>query len=208
MEEQNEVKINNADKDTIPTPKKSFARQAAETIIYFAVILICVLLVQKFIVQPVEVNGSSMETTLSDQNHLLLEKVSYMFSKPQRFDVIVFRPYEDDKELCYIKRVIALPNETVQIIGNIIYINGEPLQENYGNENVIRDAGIASEPITLGEDEYFVLGDNRNNSKDSRNSTVGPIKRDSILGRAWCRIWPINEFGFIKHEQGEGVDSW
>ncbi|MDD5937346.1 MAG: signal peptidase I [Clostridiales bacterium] len=180
--------------------KKSFARQTAETVLYFAVILICVLLVQKFIVQPVEVNGSSMEATLSDSNHLLLEKVSYVFSKPKRFDVVVFRPYDYDKELCYIKRIIGLPGETVQIKDNIIYIDGMPLSENYGRENVIRDPGIAIEPITLNTDEYFVLGDNRNNSKDSRSQSVGTVNKDSILGRAWCRIWPLNDIGFIKHE--------
>lgn len=180
--------------------KKSFVRQTYETIVYFAVILVCVLLIQKFVVQPVEVNGSSMESTLSDDDHLLLEKLTYLFSDPQRFDVIVFHPYEYDDELCYIKRIIGLPGETVQIIDNIIYIDGTPLIENFGKENVIHNAGTASSPITLGEGEYFVLGDNRNNSKDSRNESVGVVKSDSILGRAWCRIWPLNDFGFIRHE--------
>ena len=184
----------------INKPQKSFVRQLSETIIYFAVILVCVLLIQRFIIQPVEVNGSSMESTLSDDDHLLLEKITYLYSNPERFDVIVFHPYEYDDELCYIKRIIGLPGETVQIVGNIIYINGVPLSENFGRENVIQDAGIASSPITLGEGEYFVLGDNRNNSKDSRNESVGVVTSDSILGRAWCRIWPFSDFGFIRHE--------
>ena len=180
--------------------KKSFFRQIVETVLYFIIILVTVLFVQKFIVQPVEVNGSSMETTLSNQDHLLLEKVSYLFSEPKRFDVIVFHPYDYDKETCYIKRIIGLPGETVQIIDSMIYIDGKPLSENYGRENVIVDAGMASDPITLSEDEYFVLGDNRNNSKDSRNESVGLVTKDSILGRAWCRIWPLTDFEFIRHE--------
>lgn len=178
---------------------KSLIRQIIETILYFVVILGAVLLIQRFIIQPVEVDGKSMEATLSNGNHLLLEKVSYCFDNPERFDVVVFQPYDTDAKMYYIKRIIGLPGETVQIIDNIIYINGEPLEENYGKENEIRDNGIANDPITLGDDEYFVLGDNRNNSKDSRNESVGSINRESILGKAWCRIWPLNKFGFIKH---------
>ena len=81
----------------------------------------------------------------------------------------------------------------------MVYINGSPLNEHYGNE-VIEDPGSAAEPITLGDDEYFVLGDNRNNSQDSRASNVGLIHRDELLGRAWVRIWPLDQFGVIKHE--------
>lgn len=202
MEVENQTVQTNAtaeDKNT-STKNKSWFRQLIETILYFAVILTVVLLVQRFIVQPVEVNGSSMEVTLSDGDHLLLEKVTYAFSEPKRFDVIVFQPYDYDSELYYIKRIIGLPGETVKIEDNCIYIDGVLLDETYGKENVIRDPGIASEGITLGADEYFVLGDNRNNSKDSRDSGVGNVTRDSILGRAWCRIWPLHDFGVIKHE--------
>ena len=180
--------------------QKSAFRQVIETILYFVVILGAVFLIQRYVIQPVEVDGISMEATLDDENHLLLEKVSYWFAGPKRYDVIVFQPYEYEKGMYYIKRVIGLPGETVQILDNIIYINGEPLSENFGKENVIQDAGIAMEPITLLEDEYFVLGDNRNHSKDSRNETVGVVNKDSILGKAWCRIWPLNQFGIIKHE--------
>lgn len=179
---------------------KSMVQQVLETIFYFSFLLLAVLVIQRFVVQPVEVDGKSMETTLSDGNHLLLEKVSYLFGEPKRFDVIVFQPYMKKKEMYYIKRVIGLPGETVQIIDNIIYINGKPLIENFGKENEIRYDGIAENPIKLSADEYFVLGDNRNNSKDSRSETVGPIKRKSILGKAWCRIWPLNQLGFVKHK--------
>jgi len=150
--------------------------------------------------QPVEVEGSSMEPTLSNKNHLLLEKVTYLFSDPERFDVVVFSPFEDEEELFYIKRIIGLPGEHILIDNNIIYINGEPLLENYGKENVINSPGIAENEIILGEGEYFVLGDNRNHSRDSRDSEVGVVKRDSIVGRAWCRVWPLNKISTIKHQ--------
>ena len=99
----------------------------------------------------------------------------------------------------YIKRIIGLPGETVQIVDGYIYINGKQLDEHYGNE-IIEEAGMAAEPVTLGEDEYFVMGDNRNNSQDSRVSDVGAIHRDELMGRAWIRIWPLDQFGVIKHE--------
>jgi len=139
-----------------------------------------------------------METTLSNDDRLILEKVTYRFSDPQRFDIIVFRPYEDDKNLFFIKRIIGLPGETVQIVGNDIYINGKLIEENYGNEP-IEDPGIAEEPITLGDDEYFVLGDNRNHSTDSRFE-IGNVKRDAIIGRTFARIWPLDEMTILKHQ--------
>ena len=99
-----------------------------------------------------------------------------------------------------IKRIIGLPGETVQIDENgNIYINGELLEENYGAET-IQNPGRAANPITLGDDEYFVMGDNRNNSKDSRSEEVGNVKRSQIIGRAWLRIWPLNKFGLLKHQ--------
>lgn len=199
----NDIKIEETatvEKDKGMRGEKSFLRQSIETVAYFIIIFLVVLLVQRFLIQPVEVNGSSMEPTLHNNNHVLLEKISYSISEPKRFDVIVFRPYEDDNELYYIKRVIGLPGETVQIMDSVIFINGERLDENYGLENVIKGAGIAGEPIVLGEGEYFVLGDNRNNSKDSRDPSVGVVKQDSILGRAWCTIWPFKDFGIVKHK--------
>lgn len=197
--DRNDSTSQEAKVETEHEESKSVVRQIVETILYFVVIFTAVLFIQRFIIQPVEVDGKSMEDTLNNGNHLLLEKVSYWFGDPERYDVVVFQPYDTDEEMYYIKRIIGLPGETVQILDNIIYINGEPLQENHGKENEIRDNGIASEPVTLGEEEYFVLGDNRNSSKDSRSESVGAIKRDSILGKAWCRFWPLNKFGFIKH---------
>ena len=144
----------------------------------------------------VERNGSSMKPVLESGDVVLMNRLSYDIGKPNRLDVVVF---EREGQQPGIKRIIGLPGETVQIVDGYIYINGKQLDEHYGNE-IIEEAGMAAEPVTLGEDEYFVMGDNRNNSQDSRVSDVGAIHRDELMGRAWIRIWPLDQFGVIKHE--------
>ena len=124
----------------------------------------------------------------------MVEKVSYRFSDPKRFDVIVFYPHGRESDDYYIKRVIGLPGETVQIKGNDIYINGKIIKENYGKDPMT-ESGIAAEPLKLGDDEFFVLGDNRAISEDSRYEEVGPVKRENIEGRAILRIYPFSKFG-------------
>ena len=169
--------------------------------LYLLGVLCATYLVITFVGQRTDVEGVSMETTLSDGDNLIVDKISYRFRDPQRFDIIVF-PFEYQENTYYIKRIIGLPGETVQIDEEgRIYINGEVLDEPYGKE-VIRpeNIGIAANPIVLGEDEYFVMGDNRNNSSDSRTEVVGNIHRDDIIGRAWVRIWPLTKFGVLKHQ--------
>lgn len=177
-------------------------KETLEMGIYFIVIVVIFLFLQHFVGQHIEVNGSSMENTLSHEDHLILEKVSYRFEEPTRFDIVVFRPYEsqEKEDTYYIKRVMGMPGERIQVIDGKIYINGEILQEDYGTE-AINDfrAGIAKEEILLEKDEYFLIGDNRNNSTDSRDETIGPVKRDTIIGRAWVRIWPISKLEVLDH---------
>ena len=139
-----------------------------------------------------------MENTLSHGDNLIVDKITYRFSSPKRFDIIVF-PFRYEDNVYYIKRIIALPGETIQIRDGEIYIDGEILYESYGRE-VMKSAGLAADPVTLGEDEYFVLGDNRNDSTDSRDPNVSLIHRDEIIGRAWLRIWPLDEIGVLKHQ--------
>lgn len=167
-------------------------------LIYVAVVVGATFLIIYFVGQRTYVSGSSMENTLSDGDNLIVDKITYRFSDPQRFDIIVF-PFRYEDHVYYIKRIIGLPGETVQITDGDIYIDGEILQESYGRE-VIKDSGLAAEPIVLGEDEYFVLGDNRNDSTDSRDPSVGVIHRGEIIGRAWLRIWPLDKFGVLKHQ--------
>ena len=139
-----------------------------------------------------------MENTLSDGDNLIVDKLTYRFSDPKRYDIIVF-PYQYEDNTYFIKRIIGLPGETVQIVDGTIYINGEVLDESYGRE-VMKNSGMAADPITLGEDEYFVLGDNRNDSTDSRDPDVGVLKKSDLMGRAWLRIYPFNKFGLLRHK--------
>ena len=177
---------------------KGIVKELFGWIVFIVVVVAASYLIVTFVGQRTEVSGSSMETTLSSGDQLIVDKISYRFRDPKRYDIVVF-PYRYEENTYYIKRIIGLPGETVQIVDGMVYINGSPLNEHYGNE-VIEDPGSAAESITLGDDEYFVLGDNRNNSQDSRASNVGLIHRDELLGRAWVRIWPFDQFGVIKHE--------
>lgn len=174
-------------------------KEILSTSVYLLVVLIATFLVVTYVGQRTKVMGSSMEPTLNDGDNLIVDKISYHFEEPQRYDIIVF-PFRYKEKTYYIKRIIGLPGETVYIDENgAIYIDGEILNESYGKE-IIADPGRAFEPITLGEDEYFVMGDNRNNSSDSRDPVVGNIHRDELIGKAWMRIWPFDKIGMIKHQ--------
>lgn len=180
--------------------RRKIQMELLQTGLYLLFVLLATWFLVEFVIQRVGVEGVSMETTLSDGDNLFVDKISYRFRDPERFDIIVF-PFRYTEGVYYIKRIIGLPGETVWIDTNgDIYIDDEILQESYGREIISPGTiGIAAEPITLGEDEYFVMGDNRNNSRDSRMEIVGNIRRDEILGRAWIRIWPISKFGKLNH---------
>lgn len=151
-----------------------------------------------FVGQRTEVSGESMSNTLHSGDTLWIDKLEYEFGSPKRYDVVVF-PYGDDEDTFYIKRIIGLPGETVYIDedGNI-FIDDELLESDvYGRETIASDKrGAAADEITLGDDEYFVLGDNRNNSRDSRVADVGNIHKKDIIGRAVFRF--TGGFGKIK----------
>lgn len=174
-------------------------REIFSMMFYLIFVVAATLLIIRFVGQRTEVSGHSMEDTLDDGDNLIVDKLTYRFRDPVRYDIIVF-PYKYKEDTYYIKRIIGLPGEMVQITeeGNIL-INGEVLEESYGRE-VMKSPGIAADPIILGEDEYFVLGDNRNASADSRDPSVGVISGKDIVGRAWLRIWPLNKFGILKHQ--------
>lgn len=176
--------------------KKDKGSFLKELLIYVCIFLVLWKVVPAYIIERTVVDGTSMQNTLQDEEQLMVEKLSYRFSDPKRFDIVVLMPYGEDVDEYFIKRVIGLPGETIQIKDGKIYINGEVLEENYGKESII-DGGIAKEPLTLGEDEYFVMGDNRNGSDDSRADYIGPIARKLIKGKAILRVWPIDHFGSI-----------
>lgn len=150
-------------------------------IITYLSVIISTLFVLFFIVQLAIVSGNSMNPTLEDKDILLVSRIHKTFSLDyNRFDVVIFQSEQENNRLL-IKRVIGLPGETIHIKDGDIYINDEKIEENYGKEHMTYD-GLAETPITLKENEYFVLGDNRNNSKDSRY--LGPINKKTILGKA------------------------
>ena len=179
---------------------KSWKKELLTTGLYLLIVLCLTYLIIHFVGQRTRVKGQSMYPTLENGDNLIVDKISYRFTDPKRFDIVVFQPIREKKGTYYIKRIIGLPGETVRIdeTGKI-YINGELLDESYGYEVILR-AGRAEEEITLAENEYFVMGDNRNNSTDSRSEFVGNVNRSDIIGRAWVRIWPFDKFGKLKHQ--------
>lgn len=174
--------------------KHPFLRTVLSLSVCIVIALLVSLCITKYIAHHTSVEGNSMEPTFYNSDQLIVENISYYLHEPERFDVIVF-PFTD--EISYIKRIIGLPGEKIRILNGNIYINDKLLKEDYGKEK-IREPGIAVNGITLGEDEYFVLGDNRNASVDSRKEEVGPIHRSDIKGKVWLRVYPFDKFGLLE----------
>ncbi len=201
MNSDEEIEKVQAEKET--DTKESKVKYMFKEILIYALCIVIAFgagkLFNAFVFQRTIVDGQSMESTLHNKDVLIVNKLIFNLSKPERFDIIVFMPFPDEEDTLYVKRVIGLPGDTIQIVDADIYINDEILEENYGREE-IRKAGIAKEPIVLGDDEYFVMGDNRNESYDSRAQEIGPIKEDSIIGKAWLRIYPFSSMGVVNHK--------
>ena len=194
--EEKEIKGNSGRNKT-----NKILKELLSTGLYLLSIFIVTWLIVTYVGQRTEVEGQSMEPMLQNGDNLITDKITYRFREPERFEIVVF-PFKHEKSTYFIKRIIGLPGETVWIDEDgKIYINGEILEENYGKEVIRPDRiGRARVPITLGEDEYFVMGDNRNDSSDSRTEMVGNVKKSDILGRAFMRIWPLSKFGILKHK--------
>lgn len=141
----------------------------------------------------VRVSGQSMSPAIESEDLVLMNRLVYRMHKPERYDIVVFE--RGDKKY-NIKRVIGLPGETVQVEDGLLYINGKKLDTEHGLNHVAL-AGLAKQPVTLGDDEYFLLGDNRESSEDSRFANVGNVKREQIKGKVWFRISPFKRFGFL-----------
>ena len=158
--------------------------------------LLACLLVINFGVMTSNV-GQSMEPTLASGDRVLTNRLIYKLTDPKRGDLVVFKPNGNEKSHYYIKRVVGLPGETIQIIDGFIYIDGEVLVEDIKFDKM-EYAGIAEDPIKLGNDEFFVLGDNRNASEDSRNAEIGMIKKQDIEAQAWFNATMGDNFGKIE----------
>ncbi len=178
---------------------KNFFSFVFELIKVVIISLAIIMPIRYFLIQPFYVKGASMEPNFYDHEYLIIDEISYRFSQPQRGDIVVFR-YPKNPHEYYIKRVIGLPGEKVQIKdGDVYFYNqsfpaGVKLAENYLIPGT-KTYGLSEEMISLAGDEYFVLGDNRNSSKDSRS--FGPVNRSFITGRVILRGWPFNRINLF-----------
>ena len=157
-----------------------------ETLQVIAPALVLALIVHLFLAQATIVYGQSMEPNLHPNQRLIVDKFSYRLHAPQRDDIVVVNLPEMDEML--VKRIVALPGETVEVRRGPVYVNGAAIPEPYDHDLTAYDMA----PLTLGPLAYFVMGDNRGNSNDSRS--FGPITRDEIVGRVWLRYWPLDQF--------------
>lgn len=165
-----------------------------KTGVFLLIVLLVTYVIVTYVARRTVVHNVSMQETLYDGDNIIMDKLSYTIGKPKRFDVICFKSYSE-KELL-IKRVIGLPGETVRILAGKIYINGEEIKDICKDR--IDNPGLAANEITLMDDEYFVLGDNRVESIDSRFAEVGNVKKKDILGKASVVIYPLNRIRKIK----------
>jgi signal peptidase I len=193
------------EKITTPTQKISSAfASIGKFIISFletvVVALVISIVLYIFVMTPHEVIGNSMHPTYKNGEYLMANKVTYRIGEPQRGDVIIFK-YSETQD--FIKRIIALPGDTVMLKDGQFYINGKLLDEsNYLNSTVYTKGGDflkEGETVVLEENEYFVSGDNRSHSSDSR--TFGPIEENAIKGKAWVVYFPFTEFRIVQHEE-------
>ncbi|TMD29207.1 MAG: signal peptidase I [Chloroflexi bacterium] len=171
----------------------SLLREVAEVVVLAVILYVGI----SFAVQAVHVEGLSMYATLDNNDYLIANKIDYRLHAPQRGDIVILRP-PTNNSTDFIKRIIGLPGERILIRSGVVYINGHRLDEPYLPEAWVSDTNWPenSSGRVLGADEYFVMGDNRNRSQDSR--FFGPISRDRIDGKAWFRIWPLADFDIYK----------
>lgn len=147
--------------------------------------------------QRVRAIGDSMNPVLENGDVTLLNKIAYNASRPDRGDVVAFYPSGNKKSYCYIRRIVGLPGETVELKDGSVYINGKKIKEKYQTTKM-EDVGIVNEAVKLGNDEYFVLGDDRADTLDSRSAEIGNVKRAEIEGKVWFVTAPRKHFGFVK----------
>ena len=190
----------------------SVVKEVCVWIIEIAITLLVAFTLVYFVGLRTSVVGQSMAETLNGGDEILVNRFIYKVTDPRPNDVIVFLPNGNEKSHYYIKRVIAVPGDTLQIKNGEVYVNGELFAEDVDvaqmedaglaaeekvDVSAIEEAGLASEELKLEDDEFFVLGDNRNNSEDSRYANIGNIKKEYIIGKVWFRVAPFKDFGFL-----------
>ncbi len=181
-----------------PDGERRTVRYITKWIVDLAVVFVLALFLVQYMGMQYRVSGHSMEPALEDGDTVLVNRVVYRFSQPKRLDLAVFRARDGSR--LYLKRIIGLPGETVQIQDGRVYINGTPL-DLPGGLSEAGLAGMADVPTELGENEYFLLGDNRSSSEDSRFENIGNVSLDQIVGKAWFLASPLNRLGFLNTEE-------
>lgn len=184
---ENEV---NPQTEQKPEKKKTdVKKEILEWVKDIAIALVIVFIVRTFLFTMIRVDGTSMLETLQDNDRLAVTIIDLKINGPQRNDIVICT-YPGADHLC-VKRVIGMPGDTLEIRMGVTYLNGEPYDEPYVTHPRLENYG----PITMGEDEYFVMGDNRYVSHDSRARDVGPLKKSAIGGKARLRVWPFSAIG-------------
>ena len=187
--------LNQEEKNNPQTEPENPWVETIKTIAYAGILAFGI---RTFVAEARYIPSSSMEPTLEINDRLIIEKVSYHFQEPQRGDVVVFSPTEVLKEQnfkdAFIKRVIGIPGEKVEVKGGTVFINDQPLREKYIEEEPQYDYG----PVIVPQDHYLVLGDNRNNSYDSHH--WGFVPKENLIGRAMVRFWPFNRLGSLDEQ--------
>ena len=180
--------------------RKRISLSAAKNGILWVAQIVIVLIIAAVLVyfagMKVTVVGNSMDDSLSDGSQILVNRLTYNLTDPKAGDVIVFLPNGNEKSHYYVKRVVGVPGDTVQIQDGILFVNGEPFDTE--DTEIMKNPGIADEEIAVGDDEFFVLGDNRNSSEDSRYANIGNVKKEYITGKAWFTVRPILKMGRVK----------
>lgn len=190
---------------TLETPRAKAIGMALELVQVLAVSLAIIIPVRWFLIQPFYVQGASMEPNFFDHEYLIIDELSYRIGNPDRGDVVVFH-YPNDTKQFFIKRVIGMPGETVEIADGKVKIyndrhpNGVMLDE---SAYLDQDFTAASQTVTLKADEFYLLGDNRSSSLDSR--FFGPVKRSFVVGRVWVRGYPVDRWKHFEHQAYEGL---
>lgn len=191
MEQEKKNKVKKEKKEE---PKKSLKREIFEWIMVFVVAAAMAFVVRTFIFEPVRVDGSSMLNTLTDSEFMIATKFDYLLGDPERFDIVICNYPNTSDGMYRVKRVIGMPGETMELRAGELYIDGQHMEQNFDMTENETYFG----PYTVPEGHYFVLGDNRNNSKDSRSVMVGPLERDMIKGHVRAVVFPFNKMRLMK----------